>query len=383
MNVKNDKAINRSRWSRRDFLKLGAAVGVGGVAASLPSVSMADSGSPTVLNYLAWPGNADPYVIGEFEKAHNVKVRIKEYVGGDQMLALLHQAPPGSFDVVMADAEYMHLLKQGDFLQKLNPDDYPLQDFWPEFQKFPLHWFEGDLYSVMTDFGYLGLSYNTELYRPEELESYDVLWDKKAKGQVGFFDFYLPSMGCVSLSAGNTAPFDLSSAQFEALNKKLMSLRGQASGFYTIADIFSSFSNRQASLIPGIGEWITLGLRESGVPVDTVIPKEGGLQWTESMSILKTSPKQDLARKFIQWTTSPRGQVLMATKPDNKKSIPSKAGWELLNKTMPDEAQLLRMQLNAPNVIDEYRSKKIAYRQLPSNQSIEAWNDLWTDFKSA
>jgi len=50
---------------------------------------------------------------------------------------------------------------------------------------------------------------------------------------------------------------------------------------------------------------------------------------------------------------------------------------------MPDEAQLLRMQLNAPNVIDEYRSKKIAYRQLPSNQSIEAWNDLWTDFKSA
>lgn len=122
------------------------------------------------------------------------------------------------------------------------------------------------------------------------------------------FDFYLPSMGCVSLSAGNTAPFDLSSAQFEALNKKLMSLRGQASGFYTIADIFSSFSNRQASLIPGIGEWITLGLRESGVPVDTVIPKEGGLQWTESMSILKTSPKQDLARKFIQWTTSPRGK---------------------------------------------------------------------------
>lgn len=71
-------------------------------------------------------------------------------------------------------------------MQKLNPDDYPLQDFWPEFQKFPLHWFDGDLYSVMTDFGYLGLSYNTELYRPEELESYDVLWDKKAKGQVGF-----------------------------------------------------------------------------------------------------------------------------------------------------------------------------------------------------
>lgn len=376
--MKNSKM---NGWSRRDFIKAGAAMGA--TAAVAPYSNFAYSDSPRVLNYLAWPGNADPYLIAEFEKAHNVKVRIKEYVGGDQMLALLHQAPPGSFDVVMADAEYMHLLKEADFLQKLNPDDYPLDDYWPEFQKFPLHWFDGDLYSVMTDFGYLGLSYNTEVFRPEEVESYDVMLSDKAKGKVGFFDFYLPSMGCVSLAAGNKTPFDLSLAEFDLLSNKLMSLRGQASGFYTIADIFSSFSNRQATLIPGIGEWITLGLRESGVPVDTIIPNEGGLQWTESMSILKSSPKQDLARKFIQWTTSPKGQALMATKPDNKKSIPSKAGWELLNKTMPDEAELLRMQLNAPNVIDEFRTKKIAYRQLPSNQSIETWNDLWTDFKSA
>ena len=332
---------------------------------------------------MAWPGNADPYVIAEFEKMHNVKVRIKEYVGGDQMMALLHQAPPGTFDVVMTDAEYMHLLKEGDFLEQLDPDDYPLKDFWPEFQKFPLHWFNDDLYSVMTDFGYLGLSYNTEIFKPEELESYEAMWSEKAKGKVGFFDFYLPSMGCVSLASGNTPPFDLSKDQFKSMEAKLMSLRGQASGFYSIADIFSSFSNRQATLIPGIGEWITLGLRESGVPVDTLIPKEGGLQWTESMSIIKSSPKKDLAKKLIQWTTSPKGQVLMATKPDNKKSIPSKAGWELLNKTMPDEAKLLRMELNAPNVIDEFRSKKIAFRQLPSNQSIEDWNELWTDFKSS
>lgn len=381
MNSSNSKLID---FSRRNFLKATAVGGAAAVAASsLPSMVFADDKSPTILNYLAWPGNADPYVIAEFERVHNVKVRIKEYVGGDQMMALLHQAPSGTFDVVMTDAEYMHLLKESDFLEKLDPDEYPLKDFWPEFQKFPLHWFDGDLYSVMTDFGYLGLSYNTDIYKPEELESYEALWSEKAKGKVGFFDFYLPSMGCVSLASGNKTPFDLSSSQFKSMENKLMSLRGQASGFYSIADIFSSFSNRQATLIPGIGEWITLGLRESGVPVDTLIPKEGGLQWTESMSIIKSSPKKELAKKLIQWTTSPKGQVLMATKPDNKKSIPSKAGWELLNKTLPDEAKLLRMELNAPNVMDEFRSKKIAYRQLPSNQSIEEWNELWSDFKSS
>ena len=368
-------------FNRRDFLKLGVGVGAASLAAGLPSI--ATSSSPRVLNYLAWPGNADPYVVADFEKEHNVRIRIKEYVGGDQMLALLSQSPPGTYDLVMADAEYMHLLKAGDFLEKLNPDDYPLDEFWPEFQKFPLHWFDGDLYSVMTDFGYIGLAYNTELFKPEELESYEVMWSEKAKGKVGFFDFYLPSMGCVSLADGNKLPFDLDDAQFASLGNKLMSLRSQASGFYTIADIFSSLSNRQALLIPGIGEWITLGLRESGVPVDTYIPKEGGLQWTESMSILKGSPNQDLARKFIQYTTSPEGQVKMATKPDNKKSIPSMRGWELLNKTLPQEAEILRMRLDAPNVMDEYRAGKIAFRQLPSRQSIEQWNDMWSDFKSA
>ncbi|WP_376873485.1 PotD/PotF family extracellular solute-binding protein [Albirhodobacter sp. R86504] len=366
--------------SRRGFLRAGAAASA---LAATSAWSPAHAQEPEVLNYLSWPGNADPYLVSEFEKENNCKIMIKEYVGGDQMLAVLNQSPAGSFDMVMADAEYMHLLHEADYLEELDPSDYALNDFWPEFQKFPLHRFDDKLYGVMTDFGYLGLSYNTDLYRPEEVASYDVMWSDKAKGKVGFLDWYLPSMGCVSLSAGNTPPFDLSEDGFEAMKDKLFSLRDQASGFYTIADIFSSLRNGQAHLIPGIGEWITLGLRMDGAPVDTVLPEEGGLQWTESLSILKGTKKRDLARKFIQYTTSPRGQVLQATKVDNKKSIPSMAGWKLLNDTMPKEAEILRMQFDQPNVMDEYKKGRIHYRQLPSMQPIEDWNDLWSDFKSA
>lgn len=366
--------------SRRGFLRTGLAASAALTSSAWTPASAQD---PKVLNYLSWPGNADPYLIEAFEKAHGVKVRIKEYVGGDQMLAVINQSPPGSFDVVLADAEYMHLLHQADFIEALDPADYPLQDFWPEFQKFPLHWFDGKLYGVMTDFGYLGLSYNSKTFTPKELESYNAMWTPKAKGKVGFFDWYLPSMGAISLSEGNRPPFDLDKARFEAVKKKLFSLKPQASGFYTIADIFSSMTNGRAQLVPGIGEWITLGLRQNGVPVDTVIPQEGGLQWTESLSIVKGSPKRDLARKFIQYTTSPEGQVRMATKADNKKSIPSMAGWKLLNQTLPKEAEILRMTLKGPNVMDEYRAKKIAFRQLPSRQSIDAWNEVWSQFKAA
>jgi spermidine/putrescine transport system substrate-binding protein len=365
--------------SRRSFLTAG--VGAAALAATSRFES-AGAQEANVLNYLSWPGNADPYLVGEFEKANNCKIKIKEYVGGDQMLAVLSQSPPGSFDVILADAEYMHLLKAADAIEEMDPADYPLKDFWPEFQKFPLHWFDGKLYGVMTDFGYLGLSYNTNAYKPEEVSSYAAMWSDKAKGKVGFFDWYLPSMGCISLSNDNRPPFDIDDAKFKEVQKKLFSLKPQASGFYTIADIFSSLTNGRAHLVPGIGEWITLGLRMNGVPVDTIIPKEGGLQWTESMSIAKGTKKRDLARKFIQFTTSPVGQVAQATKPDNKKSIPSIAGWKLLNETMPKEAEILRMTLKGPNVMDEYKANKIQYRKLPSKQSIETWNDTWSEFKS-
>lgn len=365
--------------SRRGFI--GGVSATGAVAATArwtPAAAQEDN----VLNYLSWPGNADPYLIADFEKEYDCKVRIKEYVGGDQMLAVINQSPPGSFDVVLADAEYLHLLHAADFVEELDPADYPMQDFWPEFQKFPLHWFDDKLFAVMTDFGYLGLSYNSDEYTPDEVDSYAAMWTDKAKGKVGFFDWYLPSMGCVSLYAGNAPPFDIDEAAFKAMRDTLFSLKPQSSGFYTIADIFSSLTNGQAHLIPGIGEWITLGLRQSGLPVDTHIPAEGGIQWTESMSIVKGTPKADLARKFIQYTTSPQGQVLMATKPDNKKSIPSLEGWKLLNETMPEEAEILRMTFDAPNVMDAYAAGRIHLRNLPQQQAIEDWNDVWSDFKS-
>ena len=223
---------------------------------------------------------------------------------------------------------------------------------------------------------------SAKAFSAKEVSSYAALWSEKAKGKVGLFDWYLPAMGSISLLNGNRPPFDLNKAQYDAMVKKLYSLKPQTAGFFTIADIFSSLTNGRAQLVPGIGEWITLGLRMNGVPVDTIIPQEGGLQWTESLSIVKGTPKRDLARKFIQYTTSPEGQVRMATKPDNMKSIPSMAGWKLLNQTKPREADLLRMNLKAPNVMDEYKAKKIAFRQLPSKQSIEDWNEVWSKFKS-
>ena len=61
----------------------------------------------------------------------------------------------------------------------------------------------------------------------------------------------------------------------------------------------------------GIGDWITGVLEKDGAP-GPVVPKEGGIQWTESYCIGKGTEKGDIVKKFIQYMLSAEGQVKSA-----------------------------------------------------------------------
>ncbi|MBB96605.1 MAG: ABC transporter substrate-binding protein [Rhodobacteraceae bacterium] len=364
---------------RRSVLK---GIGAGATLLAAPSIVRAQDSDRT-LNFLSWPGHTDPAVIGPFEEATGIKVVAKEYVGGDNMVALVNQSPVGTYDLILSDAEYVIQLVQGGFIDPLTPEDYPFEDFFPEFQKFPGHWIGDDLYSVIIRFGYLGVSYRTDVLTQDEVDTYQILKDPKVTGKVGYFDWYLPSMGCLSCGAGNVGhPYDINDDEFAALLGFMDEVKPQTTGFYSMADTFSSLTNGDAAIIPGVGDWITQLLAADGVPVSSWVPKEGGVQWTESLCIGKDSPKADLAKEFIQYMSSPEGQALSAVMPAYNASVPSKKGWEVLNATNPDAAKRLRMTFEDNNVMDDYAEGKINIRQTPVQQDIEDWTDAFTDFKS-
>ncbi|GAW35256.1 spermidine/putrescine-binding periplasmic protein precursor [Roseovarius sp. A-2] len=355
-----------------------------GASAALPLLSSpyVARAQENTLNLLCWPGHNDPEVVGPFEEKHGVRVVAKEYVGGDNMMALVSQSPVGAYDVILADAEYVVQLRDAEFINPLSPEDYPFEDFFPEFQKFEGHWLDGDLYSVIIRYGFLGVSYRTDVFTRDEVDTYQAMWDPKVTGKVGYFDWYLPSMGCVGLAGGNDNPFDIDDAGFQRMSETLMSLKPQTSGFYSMANTFSSLTNGDAAIIPGVGDWITLLLSADGVPVDSWVPREGGLQWTESLSIARGTPKPDLAKAFIQYMASPEGQSRSARMPAYNASIPSRAGWVQLNKDAPEHARLLRHTFEDRNVMDEFADGKIHIRKTPVQQPVEDWTDVWTDFKS-
>ena len=101
----------------------------------------------------------------------------------------------------------------------------------------------------------------------------------------------------LSLYLANRPPYDISNAAFDKLKSTLLSLKSQTGGYFQMADLFSSLSNEQVWLVPGIGDWVALLLEDQGHPIKAVVPNEGGLQWTDSLFIARGAPNPELARE--------------------------------------------------------------------------------------
>lgn len=368
----------KTALTRRKFI---AGAALGSAAICTPAIVRAQG--VRELSMLTWAGHADPDAIGAFEEANNVRIRAKEYVGGDQMLAQIAQSPVGTYDVILADAEYVVQLKQAGFIERLDPADYPFDDFFPEFQNFRGHWFEDQLYAVFLRFGFLGLSHNLDAMSIEQAREYGIMWDTGFAGRIGHFDWHLPNFGSVSLMMGNPAPFDLDEAAWTKLVDTTMTLRPQVRGFYDYGGMLSALRSGEVAAIPGIGDWVTGVLARDGANVTTTIPEEGGLQWTESLSIGAGARNQDLARDFIRYMLSPEGQVKTATLRAYPAMTPTRSGWARLNAELPGEAARQGMNLSGPNALDEIRQGRIKLRELPVQQSLEVWNDAWSRYKNA
>lgn len=372
---------SRLHLSRRNLL-----TGAASLALCTPMLNRAWAQSVTEINMLAWYGHAEPDIVAEFEAENNVKFVPKYYAGGDNMLALISQSPPGTYDLILSDAEFVQQLNAAGYIEEMDASLYPFDDFYPEFQKFPGHWTDDTLWSVMVRYGLLGVSYNTDALTAQEAMSYNAFWNPKVTGKVGHFDWHLPSLGQISLLNGNNAPspFDIDSAAWDGVQDKMMSLKPQVGGYFDYGGTFSSLKNGEMLAMVGIGDWITGVLEKDGAKVASVIPEEGGIQWTESYSIGKGTTKHDIINKFITYMLGPKGQVKSIQMAAYPGLSPTKSGWKAIQEANPDEAKRSGLIEGADNdPIKMLREGRIFFRDTPKQQSLEDWNDFWSDYKSA
>jgi spermidine/putrescine transport system substrate-binding protein len=328
------------------------------------------------LNVLSWPGYDEPELNQPFEQKYGVRINFKTYVGGDQMYALLTQSK-GVYDAVVVDAEFVKKLNAIGKLSALNPADYDLSDYFAPFQKFELAFQDGTQYAIVVRWGSNGLVYNTKRFTEAEAATYATLFSEKAKGRVGIWDWYLPSMGVIAKSLGFKDAYSLTTDQFNQVHNELRRLRPQVAAFYgTLSEMTTALGNDQVWMIPAAGAWVAAVVQAQGKPVDWSVPKEGGIMWTEALTIPSDAPHPSLAEEYVRWMTTPEAQALLAMRRVGHNNVPNRKAYQLMSPELREELKILSDQ-DALDLIAQ-----LSVRDLPTNQPESQWQSVWEQFKA-
>jgi len=233
-------------------------------------------------------------IIAPFEKKFNAKVVYDATGSSAQKLAKL-RATSGTYtwDVVVFGGYDLLAAGQEGLLEPVGPEKLSNMTKLHEFaQK------EGRGWAPVTSVDPLVILYNKERVKPAP-DSWTVLWDPKYKGKVGISH----------VSEGKGLYLLIMAAYMAGGDEKRID-----PGFAGIRE-----------LVPNVGAWLTLSpqyvpylqredvwmtpywngraqlLIDQGLPLATVIPKEGTVGYTNTFAVPKTARNKSLAYEFINF----------------------------------------------------------------------------------
>lgn len=263
----------------------------------------------TVLRVLAWPGYADPDIVAVFEKRYGVKVAVTTVASDAVLRALMARADGPGFDAVAANtAEISRMVRQG-LLAPLPVSDIPnTARQLPRFQR--LQSIAGitrgeTVYALPYTYSEMGLIYDRQQFSapPQTLA---VLWDPRWQGKVLAFDSSSHTFSLAAMRRG-LSPFHIDEGQFSPLAKDLVALRRNVRAFYSLPEESLELfrAHHVAVMHANYGQQQFKQLRDAGLDVGYVVPREGALAWLDCWAMTQRSTQKTLAVQWIDYMLDP------------------------------------------------------------------------------
>ncbi|WP_163268489.1 ABC transporter substrate-binding protein [Chelativorans alearense] len=263
------------------------------------------------LNLLTWEGYADSSFIKPFEKATGCTVNAT-YVGSNDDFAPKLAAGGGVFDLVSPSIDTTAPLIAAGFVEPIDTDRIGRWgEIYEKFRKADGINADGKVYAVPFAWGAIAF-----MYRPDKFEeaptSIATLWDPALEGRISLWDDKSALYVAARLNGDNDI-YHLTDAQIEAAQKKLVEQRPLVRKYWSTAgelvDLYKSgevwISNTWAGYQSSL-------LKSEGIEVVEFIPKENAEGWMDSFMIVKGTPNEDCAYKFLNMATSEPGQCGVA-----------------------------------------------------------------------
>lgn len=257
------------------------------------------------LRILTWPGYADNDMVKAFEKQYSVRVEVT-LVSSDQVLREKISANQGrDFDVFAANTAQIQYYMEQQLVRPLRLVNIPnTERQLPRFRKgsIPGITKTGEVYAIPYTYAEMGLIYDRQQFK-QAPASLSVLWDPRYQGRVLMFNDSSHNFSVASLALAGK-PFQIDDKKFESLARHLIALRRNVLSFYTLPEESVELFRRHriALLFANYGKQQLKMLRDAGVDVGYVIPREGALAWLDCWAITHATKNQRLAESWINYT---------------------------------------------------------------------------------
>ena len=317
-----------------------------------------------VLNVYNWGDYIDETVIEDFEKEFNIKVNYEDFATNEEMYVKIKSGGT-DYDVVFPSDYMIEKMIKEDLLLKLDMANIPnYENIDDRFKN--LDFDPNNEYSVPYMWGTVGILYNQKIVQ-EPVDSWDILWDSKYKGQILMLDSQRDSIAVAlkklgySMNSRNLQ--ELEEAKEELINQKPLLLA------YVGDEVKDMMIGEEAALAV-VWSGDAVYMMEENEDLRYVVPKEGSNYWFDNMVIPKTSNNKKEAEMFINYMSRPD----VALK--NTRYIGySTANAETMKLLEPDE---INNEVAYPS--DDVINNCEVF--LDPGEFIKEYDRIWTDVKS-
>lgn len=350
--------------TRRNTLKLMSGAVIAGAAFSAMPRMAFSAGKITVLNWQGY-GTDEAWSIKAFAEKTGIEVVHDYYSSESEMLTKL-RTNPGAYDLVVLNAARCAQATAEDLLQPIDFSKVPNAATIDANLRSNANFLkDGKGYAVPWVWGMTSLAIRDGMPVPD---SYKVLADPAYKGRVAMDD---DAIICVAAGALMTGQDMNNPKDLGAIRDALKSIKPNVKLLWSTEDQWNkSFAAKEFDLSLFWSGGSVRSKRNSKLPVNFVVPKEGGIGWVDGLGIPASAPNAEGALVFANWLIDPTFYLEWATKVGAPASSNSAA-----LATLP--ADDLSRQVHKP----EYLKTMGIMSALPDDRR-EAFNNLWQEVKA-
>ncbi|SFK10884.1 spermidine/putrescine transport system substrate-binding protein [Mesorhizobium albiziae] len=323
------------------------------------------AGAEGVLNIYNWGNYTSPDMIKKFEAANNVKVTITDYDSNDTALAKIRQGGHG-FDVVVPSQNYIPIWIEEGLLLETRPDQMEnfknVAEEWknPDFDP-------GRHYTVPWAMGTVGVVVNTDVYKGD-INTWGIVFDTpdELKGKVNVVPEMTDVIDAAVLYNGGTK----CTGDKEILKKVRDTLVAAKPNW--VAMEYGTIEKMGSGDFAASSDWNGSALRQrlKNPAIRYGYPKEGFVNWSDNVAVLKDAKNVENAKLFQNFMMDPESAGMNSGFHRYANGI---AGSD---KFMPDDMK------GAPEVEvpAEYKSLGVASQTCPPEVQ-ELYTRIWTELQ--